>query len=116
MTSRRPGTESDEPQMASYVPWYGKKREQLARREQELCRILQRGGSERQLTRAAEEVRASRIRALKAERARIPQCDGPHTARLTEIDDEIRLCESTPIDAIIAKYRGKRSSQERAER
>jgi hypothetical protein len=101
--------------MSNYVPWYGKKRAQLARRERDLLRILRRGGGERELARAAEEVRASRIRALKAERARIPPRDGPDAARLAEIGHKIRECESTPIDAIIAEFRAWITSRERDE-
>jgi hypothetical protein len=92
--------------MSNYIPWYGKKREKVARRAQELLRILERGGSEKELARAAEEVRASRIRFLRSERARIPPC-GVHEARLAELDHEIRLWESMPIEAILAEYGAK---------
>jgi hypothetical protein len=50
--------------MAGYVPWYGKKREGLKRREEDLVRILGRGEGREAVERAAEGVRAARIRAL----------------------------------------------------
>jgi hypothetical protein len=59
----------------------------------------------KELNRAAEEVRASKIRALKSQRAQIPPRGGPDEVRLAALDDEITLWESTPIDAIIAEYR-----------
>jgi hypothetical protein len=94
--------------MSNYIPWYGKKRERLARRENDLHRVLLRVGSEEEVTRAAEEVRAARIRVLKAERARVRPCGGPHATRFQEVDDAIRECLATPVDAIIAEYRRKR--------
>ncbi|MDR3639468.1 MAG: hypothetical protein P4L84_37050 [Isosphaeraceae bacterium] len=89
--------------MSNYVPWYGKKREKLAEKKRKLRRILQHGGNERELERAAEEVRVSMVRFLRAERARIPQC-GVHQARLTELDHKINACESMPIADILASY------------
>jgi hypothetical protein len=103
---RSPSLKSEESSLSNYIPWYGKKRATLARREKELLRILKRGG-EREVIRAAEEVRASRIRALKSERAQIPPRDGPGTARMNIIDEKINLEHLKPIDAIVAEYREK---------
>jgi hypothetical protein len=82
-----------------------KKRRILARREGDLLRALQGGESEEKLKSAAEEVRAARIRVLNMKRSLVPPCDGPDAVRLRNIDEEIRACVSTPVDAILREYR-----------
>ena|SRR5665213_2001181 len=77
----------------------------LGRREIDLIRALQRGEQEEELKLGAEEVRAARIRVLNMKRWLIPPCDGPHAIRLRNIDEEIRECLSTPVDAIVEEYR-----------
>lgn len=94
--------------MSNYIPWYGKKRANLARKERDLIRILARGGTEDAVLRAAEDVREARVRWLNAERARIPPCDGPHAARSQAIDNHLRRCLSLPVDEIIAECREER--------
>jgi hypothetical protein len=92
--------------MAAYVPWHGKKREGLQRREDDLVRILGRGEGREAVARAAEEVRAARIRALKSDRARIPPCDrDDNEERLRVLDEEIARCSSLAIEEIVAEYR-----------
>jgi hypothetical protein len=92
--------------MAGYVPWYGKKREGLKRREHDLLRILGRGGRQEAVERAAEEVRAARIRALKSDRARIPPCGrDDYDERLQQFDEEIARCVSLTVEEIVAEYR-----------
>jgi hypothetical protein len=92
--------------MAGYVPWYGKKREGLKRREEDLVRILGRGEGREAIERAAEGVRAARIRALKSDRARIPPCDrDDNEERLRQLDEEIARCSSLAVEEIVAEYR-----------
>lgn len=90
--------------MASYVPWYGKKRERLTETKKKLRRLILRGAIQRELDQAAEEVRAAMVRFLRAERARVPQC-GVHEARLAELDRKIAACESMPVADIVADCR-----------
>jgi hypothetical protein len=82
-----------------------KKRRNLARRESDLLRALQRGQSEEKVKSAAEEVRAARIRVLNVERSLVPPCDGPHVVQVDRIDAEIRECLSTTTDEIVDEYR-----------
>jgi hypothetical protein len=58
--------------MASYLPWYGKKRQHLAEYEREFVAFLQTGATDSRLAKAAEKVRAAQVRALKAKRAQLP--------------------------------------------
>ncbi|MEO6809534.1 MAG: hypothetical protein ABI353_10535 [Isosphaeraceae bacterium] len=102
--------------MSNYVPWHGKKQETLTRREGELIRVLQRGGSDEETTRAAEEVRVSKVRALRAERMvkaerfwRRPS-DGALATRLARIDEMIRYYQAISVVEMIMEYRGMLSS------
>jgi hypothetical protein len=92
--------------MAGYVPWYGKKRAALAYREDKLLRVLRRGGPSEEAARAAEEVRASRIRWLRSERSRLP-CNGLHSERIRKYDEQIQACESEPAEVIVDEFRRK---------
>ena len=92
--------------MSNYVPWYGKKRAGFKRREQQLLRIL--GDRERPETveRAANEVRAARIRALNSDCARIPPCGrDDNDERLRRFDEEIAHWASRTVEQIVAAYR-----------
>jgi hypothetical protein len=100
--------------MAGYVPWYGKKRDRLDRRVEELRSILDQGGGEQEVVDAVEEVRASRIRFLKSERARIPPC-GLHDVRLAQLDREIQRWRAVPIDGILADYAAKPTDRRKGE-
>jgi hypothetical protein len=93
--------------MSNYVPWYGKKRVTLARRERDLIRLLARGGDGDAVDRAAEAVREAKVRWLNAERARIRPCDGPHAARGKAIEEQVRRCLSMSVNAIVAECRAK---------
>jgi hypothetical protein len=92
--------------MAGYVPWYGKKREGLKRREHDLLRLLGRGEGPEAVVRAAEEVRAARIRALRSDRSRIPPCGrDDYDERSRRFDEEIARWSSLAVEAIVAEYR-----------
>ncbi len=91
--------------MSNYVPRYSKKRESLARKELDLRRLILRGGSEEKVIAGAEEVRASRIRALKAKRATIPPKGGPEAGRVAAIEAKIEALLAMPVAAILAEFR-----------
>jgi hypothetical protein len=92
--------------MSNYVPWYGKKREGFRRREQDLVRLLCRGGGPEAIVRAAEEIRAARIRALRSERSRIPPCGRDnYDERTRRFDEQIEHWSSLAVEAIVAEYR-----------
>jgi hypothetical protein len=95
--------------MASYVPYYRKKLQALARKKLKLARLLERQGTERQVARSAEAVRESQISALRAKRAQIPPCEA-NAARLRSIDEDISSCLGPSIADIIAWCRRQRSS------
>ena len=90
--------------MANYVANHQKKHRVLARRESDLVRALRRGESEEKVKSAAEEVRAAHVRVLNMKRSLVPPCDGPHAAQLDAIDEEIRECLATPVDAIVQQF------------
>ncbi|MGE5611068.1 MAG: hypothetical protein ACM359_17595 [Bacillota bacterium] len=52
--------------MANYIPWYGKKRERLARHEEAFLSLLQNETDLKRLRDAAEMVRLAQVRALEA--------------------------------------------------
>ncbi len=92
--------------MSNYIPWYGKKREGFKRREQHLLRILSSGVKPEAVERAAEEVRAARIRALKSDCARVPPCGrDDNDARLRRFDEEIAHWAARTVEEIVAAYR-----------
>jgi len=92
--------------MTCYIRNDQKKRRILARNESQLLRVLRRGGSERAILEAAEAVRASTVRVLRVERARIlPSSDLSYAARYKKIDSQVAECLVMPLDAIVSKYR-----------
>jgi hypothetical protein len=92
--------------MAGYAPWFGKTHKGLKRREDDLVRILSRGEAPDVVARAAEEVGAARMRALKSDRARIPPCERyDNEERLRRLDEEIARCASLAVEEIVAEYR-----------
>jgi hypothetical protein len=95
--------------MASYVPYYRKKLQALARKKLKLVRLLERQGTERQVARSAEAVRESQIRVLRAKRAQIPPCEA-NVARLLSIDENTSSCLGLSTAEIIAWCRRQRSS------
>ena len=98
--------------MSNYIPWYGKKRAGFKRREEQLLRMLGGGQRPEAVERAAEEVRAARIRALKSDRARIPPCGrDDNDARLRRFDEEIARWTSRTVEEIMEAYRQRRSAE-----
>jgi hypothetical protein len=89
--------------MSNYVPHYTKKLQILARKEQHLRRLIGSGATPRRLIAAAEVVRASRVRALRAKRATIiPKGDA--VERFARIDAKIQGALGTPISAILVEF------------
>ena len=92
--------------MTCYIRNDRKKRGTLARNERELGRVLRQGGNEREVTEAAEAVRASKVRVLNLERARIlPSSDLSYAARYEEINDKIARQLSMPLETIVTECR-----------
>jgi chromatin segregation and condensation protein Rec8/ScpA/Scc1 (kleisin family) len=92
--------------VSNYVPRYRKKRDILAKREQEFIRVLQRGESPEQVVEAAEEVRAAQIRVVNAERARIPGYSA-EDSRLANLEAQYHRWAIMPVEDIIAAYQRK---------
>jgi hypothetical protein len=90
--------------MASYVPWYGKKREQLAKHEREFVALLQNTADTRKLRKAAEIVRAAQVRALKAQLARLPASEKSADV-IANLEREIQFWLELPLAAILEMYR-----------
>jgi hypothetical protein len=58
--------------------------------------------------RAAEEIRAARIRALRSDRSRIPPCGRDnYDERTRRFDEEIARWSSLAIEEIVAEYRSR---------
>jgi hypothetical protein len=90
--------------MSNYVPHYTKKRAILKRKEDTLRRLINRGVSEQKLFRAAEEVRAARIRALQASLATLPPAAGPDATESARIAARIEALRVTPTETILAEF------------
>jgi hypothetical protein len=87
--------------VSNYIPRYRKKRDILAKREQELIRVLKRGDSSEKVVAAVEEVRAAQIRVINAERARVPGREG-YERHLANLDAESSKWMSMSVEEIIS--------------
>ncbi len=96
--------------MTSYVANHQKKLRARARRELDLLRALQRGKGESQVLAAAEEVRAARIRVLHVEYSRVSPCE-KNERLLKKLQEQIRLCQATPLSDIIAEFRARLAAE-----
>lgn len=85
--------------MSNYLPRTQKKRERQARLENDLRRLIANGASDEKIVTAAEEVRAARIRTIKADRRHC--CFIGSTARY---DAEIAAIEAVGIEVILAEF------------
>jgi hypothetical protein len=92
--------------MTSYVANHQKKLRALGRRELDLLRALQRGESKAKVLEAAEEVRAARVRVLCLQHSLIEPCEKSEY-RLRQKEQEIRLCQATPLSDIVAEFRAR---------
>jgi len=85
--------------VSNYLPRTQKKLERQERLENDLRRLIVRGVCHEELVFAAEEVRASRIRTIKAYRQH--RCFIGSTARH---DGEIAALQALPIDSILIEF------------
>lgn len=90
--------------MSNYIPWLGKKRQQLAIREGELLEALTSETNMSKLKEAAERVRAAQVRAIKAKRAQLPPWE-KNAIAAANLDSEVRFWLSISCDQIIEGYR-----------
>jgi len=90
--------------MASFVPWYGKKRSRLKVREEAFLEVLRGGASEARITASAETLRTAHVRALKEKRQKFAPSE-KNSALYAEIEQAIQWWVDLPNDAIIEGYR-----------
>src|SRR3954462_3802483 len=90
--------------MASFIPYYGKKRSRLAEREREFLEVLHSDASETRVAETAETVRIAHVRALKEKRQKFAPSE-KNSALYGRIVQAIRWWMDLPTDAIIEGYR-----------
>ena len=96
--------------MSNYLPRTQKKRERQARLESDLRRLIAAGVALDKLVAAAEEVRAARVRTVRADRQHCCFIGG--TARY---DAEIAAIQATAVEVILAEFGWSPSSAPDAE-
>ena len=69
-----------------------------------MVRLIRRGASAEKVTRAAEEVRAARVRVLRSKGAQVVPSGDAALKRLRRLEDEIRAVEATPIADIVLEF------------
>ena len=94
--------------MASFIPWYGKKRSRLAERERELLDVLRSNAGDARIANAVETIRIAHIRALKEKRQKFAPSEKSATV-YEDIDQAIRWWSDRSADAIIRDYRDPKS-------
>src|SRR4051812_22549009 len=95
--------------MASFVPWYGKKRSRIEEREREFLELLHAEATESRVGDAAEKIRIAHIRALKEQRQKFAPSE-KNTAFYNRVEQSIRWWMDVPANAIIDGYRKRRMS------
>lgn len=103
--------------MASYIPYYGKKRAALAACERAFAAAIQSEVNAAKLAQNAEQVRDAQVRALRAKLAQLAPSE-KNALAIAHIDQEINFWKRLSTNAIIAGYRagklqGHRSSEVR---
>ncbi|MFT4556974.1 MAG: hypothetical protein ACI8P0_002577 [Planctomycetaceae bacterium] len=88
--------------MSNYVPHYTKKKMILERKEANLRRLVEAKAPVGKLTEAAEHVRQSRVRVVRAERATIVPT-GDRTL-YDRIDARIQTLADTPVELILDEF------------
>ena len=88
--------------MASFVPYYRKKQERLAKHEREFARLLARRASAEEVAEGIEMMRAAMIRVLKARREKLPASE-KSASEVAELNAEITHWEMAPA-AAVKKY------------
>ena len=87
----------------NYIPHYTKKKQQLARREAALQRLLSSDASITKLLAAAGEVRAARIRVLRAQRATLVPTDH-NKEQFERLDVRISQAEKLTAAEVLHQY------------
>lgn len=90
--------------MASYVPYHGKKRDRLRRKQADLQRLVERGAPHEQLLKAAAEVRDSLVRALRASRSRIPERTAEERELFLRFGERIQRLQAQPVEDVLASF------------
>jgi hypothetical protein len=90
--------------MASYVPWYGKKRKRLKKREGGFAELLRNETKGLRVEDGAEAIRAAQVRVLKSRRAELAPSERNAT-EIAELDRAIDFWLTLSRDEIVAAYR-----------
>jgi hypothetical protein len=90
--------------MASFIPWYGKKRSRLKKLEQEFLEVLRDEDSPIRLSEGAETIRLAHIRALKEKRQKFAPSE-KNKPIYEKIEQAIHWWDGVSTDAIIEAYR-----------
>ena len=90
--------------MASFVPYHRKKKEHLAKKEQELRRLIERSASREKLLIAALEVRDGRIRVLRALQNQNPERNARERALFLKHGDQIKALLALTPEIVLAEY------------
>ena len=90
--------------MASYIAWYGKKRQCLAEHERKFAALLRNEKDMSRLAEGVEMVRAAQVRALKAIRAQLPPSE-KNALGVANLDREIRFWVALAAEEVIEGYR-----------
>ena len=90
--------------MASYTPYYGKKRYRLAVHEREFAALLRKETNVSRLADGAENVRAAQVCALRARRAQLPPSE-THAVAIENLDRKIQFWLALSVEEVIEGYR-----------
>src|SRR5439155_9529633 len=90
--------------MARYIPWFGKKRENLAERERELTALLENETDRAKLAKKADEVRADQVSALKSKRGQLAPSE-KNAIAVAHLNREIKFWLDLTVEEIIEGYR-----------
>jgi predicted nuclease with TOPRIM domain len=100
------GAASYDTGMSNYLANYRKKLQIRKRREDDLRRLLARGASELKLLAAATDVQSARVRALRAQQAKIAPADFPKLRqRFAELEEKIALISAKSAQDVLAEFR-----------
>ena len=90
--------------MANYLVHHRKKKERLARLEQQLRRLIALQASEEKLLKVALEIRDARIRVLRAKQNQNPERTAAQRAVFLKDSERIRELQTLTEEAVLAEY------------
>lgn len=93
--------------MAGYVAHHTKKRERLARLEQDLWRSIRGGRSRDMQLRLANEIRLAKTRVLRVERANFLPSASAGNPRYAAIEAQISVLEAVSSEEILSEFLNK---------